>query len=227
MANMNVNALVESLRGQFVGLKGRHPGQWPIIPKLLCAVGVMLGVIAAGYYGYWSGQLEEQDQNLAKEKVLKEEYAVKIQQAVNLEALRDQKKQVLLFVNSLEKQLPGKAQMDALLNDINTAGSGRGLRFDLFKPGQPLIKEYYSELPIDIKVAGSYHDIGAFTGDIANLSRIVTLNNLSLSTNTNLKEGGLILEAVAKTFRYLDQEELALNRKNSQDQKKNKKGGDK
>ena len=152
-----------------------------------------------------------------RENVLKEEYKVKIQQAVNLDALRDQKKQVLLYVNSLEKQLPGKAQMDALLRDINTAGSGRGLSFDLFKPGQPLVKEYYSELPIDIKVSGSYHDIGAFTGDIANLSRIVTLNNLSLSTN---KDGGLILEAIAKTFRYLDPEELAAGRKIEQDKKK-------
>jgi type IV pilus assembly protein PilO len=215
MANLNIT--MESLNAQFAGLKDRHPGQWPLIPRVLCAVGVMLAVIAAGYYGYWSGQLEEQEQNLMRENVLKEEYKVKIQQAVNLDALRDQKKQVLLYVNSLEKQLPGKAQMDALLRDINTAGSGRGLSFDLFKPGQPLVKEYYSELPIDIKVSGSYHDIGAFTGDIANLSRIVTLNNLSLSTN---KDGGLILEAIAKTFRYLDPEELAAGRKIEQDKKK-------
>lgn len=215
MANLNV--MMESLNGQFAGLKDRHPGQWPLVPRVLCAVGVMLAAIAVGYYGYWSGQLEEQEQNLIKENALKEEYKLKIQQAVNLEALRDQKKQVLLFVNSLEKQLPGKAQMDALLRDINTAGAGRGLNFDLFKPGQPLVKEYYSELPIEIKVSGSYHDIGAFTGDIANLSRIVTLNNLSLSTN---KDGGLILEAVAKTFRYLDPEELAAGRKIAQDQKK-------
>lgn len=215
MANLNV--MMESLNSQFVGLKDRHPGQWPIVPRILCAVGVMLGVIFAGYYFYWSGQLEEQEQNLVKENALKDEYKVKIQQAVNLEALRDQKKQVLLYVNSLEKQLPGKAQMDALLRDINSAGTGRGLNVDLFKPGQPLVKEYYSELPIDIKVSGSYHDIGAFTGDIANLSRIVTLNNLSLSTN---KDGGLILEAVAKTFRYLDPEELAAGRKLEQEKKK-------
>ncbi len=213
----NLNNLVESLAGQFRGLKDRHPGQWPLAPRLLCALGVMIAVVIAGWWFQWSTQLEEQERGEQQEQKLKDDYSLKIQQAVNLDVLTEQKKQVLLYVNSLEKQLPGKAQIEALLSDINTAGQGRGLHFELFKPGQSIVKDYYSELPIDIKVTGSYHDIGAFTGDIANLSRIVTLNNLNLTTG---KDGGLVLDAVAKTFRYLDAEELAAGRKAAADSKK-------
>jgi type IV pilus assembly protein PilO len=213
----NINDFGNSLAAQFRGLKDSHPGQWPIAPRMLCAAGALVAVVVAGWYFYWSTQLEEQDRGEQQEQKLKDSYRVKIQQAVNLDALREQKKQVSVYVVSLEKQLPGKAQIDALLSDINTAGQGRGLHFELFKPGQAVVKDYYSELPIDIKVTGNYHDIGAFTGDIANLSRIVTLNNLSLTTN---KDGGLILDAVAKTFRYLDAEELAAGRKAAIDAKK-------
>ena len=130
-------------------------------------------------------------------------------QAINLEALQAQKVQVDQYVERLQKQLPSKAEMAALLSDINQAGVGRGLQFELFKPGQVVVRDYYAELPIDIKVTGRYHDIGSFAGDMAHLPRIVTLNNMSLST---AKDGTLILDAVAKTFRYLDPDEAATQR---------------
>jgi type IV pilus assembly protein PilO len=148
---------------------------------------------------------------------LRDEYKIKTAQAINLDALRAQKAQVDQYVDRLQKQLPSKAEMAALLTDINQAGTGRGLQFELFKPQQVVVKDYYAELPIDIRITGNYHDIGAFTGDIANLPRIVTLNNLALSTG---KDGALMLEAVAKTFRYLDPEEVAAQRKAAADKKK-------
>lgn len=216
---IDVKQLSDSLQAQFQGLNGRHPGMWPIAPRILCTVGVVLGVVAAGYFGYWSGQFEEQEAGAAKEARLKTEYTEKSQQAVNLEALRAQKVQVDQYVERLQKQLPSKAEMAALLSDINQAGLGRGLQFELFKPGQVVVKDYYAELPINIKVTGNYHDIGAFASDMANLPRIVTLNNMQLSAP---QTGGtlLTLDAVAKTFRYLDPEEVAAQRKAAADKKK-------
>jgi type IV pilus assembly protein PilO len=216
-ANINLNELFAGLAEQFRDLNGRHPGQWPLAPRLLCAVGVTAAVCVAGYFGYWSTQFEEQDAGALAETRLRTEYQMKTEQAINLDALRAQKAQVDQYVERLQKQLPSKAEMAALLTDINQAGAGRGLQFDLFKPQQVVIKDYYAELPIDIKINGSYHDIGAFTGDIANLPRIVTLNNLALSTG---KDGTLTLEAVAKTFRYLDPDEVAAQRKAAADKKK-------
>ncbi|MBI1892271.1 MAG: type 4a pilus biogenesis protein PilO [Burkholderiales bacterium] len=200
----------DSLAAQFRGLNGRHPGLWPIAPRLLCAAGVFVGVVALGWVAYWDGQMEELSRGEQEELKLKEEYKTKFQQAINLEALRKQKEQVAEFVATLEKQLPSKAEMDALLSDINQAGLGRGLQFELFKPGQVEVKDYYAELPISIKVSGNYHDIGAFTSDVANLPRIVTLNNLSVITG---KDGTLNLDATAKTFRYLDRDEVEEQRK--------------
>ncbi|MDB5756755.1 MAG: pilO [Burkholderia sp.] len=213
MANMksfNIGA-------QFQNLSGRHPGQWPLLPRVLCGVGVLLLVLALGWYFYWDSQLEELSMGEQEEQRLREAYKGKVQQAVNLEALRKQKEQVGEYVATLEKQLPSKAEMDALLSDINQAGLGRGLQFELFKPGQVVVKEYYAELPIDIKITGNYHDVGAFTSDIANLPRIVTLNNLNLVAG---KDGALTMEAVAKTFRYLDREEVAAQRKAEAEAKK-------
>jgi type IV pilus assembly protein PilO len=208
--------LGESLSAQFRGLNGRHPGQWPLVPRALCGVGVLVAAVALGWVSYWNGQLEELDLGAQEEVKLKEAYTTKIQQTVNLEGLRQQKEQVAEYVSTLEKQLPSKAEMDALLSDINQAGLGRGLQFELFKPGQVVVKDYYAELPIDIKVTGNYHDVGAFSSDIANLPRIVTLNNMSLVA---VKDGVLTLEAVAKTFRYLDKEEVAAQRKAAGDKK--------
>jgi type IV pilus assembly protein PilO len=217
MAKLNLKEMMESLQDQFRGLNDRHPGQWPVAPRALCAAGVTAGVVALGYFAYWDSQFEEQDAGRATEMKLRDEYKIKSMQAVNLEALRAQKVQVDQYVERLQKQLPSKAEMAALLTDINRAGSGRGLQFDLFKPAQVVVKDYYAELPIDIKVTGSYHDIGAFAGDMANLPRIVTLNNMTLNTG---KDGTLTLDAVAKTFRYLDPEEVAAQRKAAADKKK-------
>jgi type IV pilus assembly protein PilO len=205
---------------QFRGLNGRHPGQWPIIPRVMCGVGVFIAVLILGWFVYVDGQLDELNRGEQDEVKLRESYTSKVQQAVNLEPLRKQKELVGEYVASLEKQLPSKADMDALLSDINQAGLGRGLQFELFKPGQVNVKDYYAELPIEIKVSGNYHDVGAFASDIANLPRIVTLNNMNLATG---KDGLLVLETVAKTFRYLDAEEVSAQRKIAADKKAAKK----
>lgn len=202
----------DGVAAQFRGLGGRHPGLWPLAPRLVCALGVVLLVVALGWYLYWSEQLTTLEQGQQEELTLKKSYEDKLKQAINLEALREQKKQATEYVAKLEKQLPSKAEMDALLSDINMAGLGRGLQFELFKPGTAVVRDYYAELPINIKVTGNYHDIGAFTSDIANLPRIVTLNNLNLAAGTN-KDSTLSLDAVAKTFRYLDREEVEAQRK--------------
>lgn len=223
--NIDLKQWSADLAAQFEGLQGRPPGLWPLAPRLLCAAGVMALVILLGYFAYWSGQFETQERGAAQEKKLRSAYKEKIAQAVNLEALQAQKLQVDQSVERLEKQLPSKAEMAALLSDINQAGVGRGLQFELFRPNQTVVRDYYAELPIDIRISGSYHDLGAFAADMANMPRIVTLNNMSLETN---KDGSLKLEAIAKTFRYLDAEELAAQKAARQKAKGSKgKGKDK
>ena len=214
---------ISGIKTQFGGLRGRHPAQWPIIPQLFCALGVLILVLFVGWFFYWDGRLEAIEGGANEEIKLKDAYKQKIQQAVNLDALRKQKEQVGQYVASLEKQLPSKAEMDALLSDINQAGLGRGLQFELFKPGQVVVRDYYAELPINIKISGNYHDVASFTSDIANLPRIVTLNNLNIVTG---KDGSLTLDTVAKTFRYLDQDEIVAQRKVKAEEAK-KKGGKK
>lgn len=218
--NIDLKDLSHSLQSQFQGLQGRHPGLWPLAPRLLLAVGVMVVVMVLGYFAYWSSQFDEQEAGAAQEAKLRAEYTTKVAQAINLEALEAQKLQVDRYVSRLQKQLPSKAEMAALLSDINQAGVGRGLQFELFKPGQVVVRDYYAELPIDIKITGRYHDIGSFAGDMANLPRIVTLNNMSLST---AKDGSLVLNAVAKTFRYLDEEEANAAREARVEREKNEK----
>ncbi len=219
--DINLKEIGASLSGQFQGLAGRHPGLWPLAPRVLCAAGVMAAVIGLGYFGYWSSQFEDEDRLAQDEQRLREQYKIKIAQAINLEALQAQKVQVDQYVERLQKQLPSKAEMDALLSDINQAGVGRGLQFDLFRPANVVVRDYYAEQPIDIKVNGSYHDIGAFAADMANLQRIVTLNNMTLTTG---KDGVLMLDAVAKTFRYLDPDEASAQRKARADKAKLAKG---
>jgi type IV pilus assembly protein PilO len=197
------------LLSQFQGLTFDNIGSWPLLPRLAVWIMVIVVCAAAGYFLLWSQQSEELDQLRAEELTLKDQYRAKLQQAINLDELRRQKELVSQYVLTLEKQLPSKAEMDALLSDINQAGIGRGLQFELFRPGQTNAKDYYAELPISVRVSGRYHDLGAFAGDIANLPRIVTLNNLNLATQ---RDGGLALDATAKTYRYLDEEELAAQR---------------
>ena len=205
--SVDLNSVFEGAASQFRGLNPNEPGQWPLLPKALTWVAVAIVVIVLAWFFLLSTVHDELDAEFAKEPVLKNDYRAKLAQAVNLSELRKQKLQVEEYVTQLEKQLPGKAEMDALLSDINQAGLGRGLQFELFRPGQVSIKDYYAELPISLKVAGRYHDIGSFAADIANLSRIVTLHNLNITTP---KEGGatLSMEATARTYRYLDAAEL-------------------
>jgi type IV pilus assembly protein PilO len=171
-------------------------------------------VVVACWFGLLSAATDELQVERDREPALKKDYVSKLGQAVNLGELRKQKLQVQEYVTQLEKQLPGKAEMDALLSDINQAGLGRGLQFELFRPGQVEIKDYYAELPIAIKVSGKYNDMGAFAADVANLSRIVTLHNLTIAPPTARDtSGNLAMEATARTYRYLDAAEVAAQQK--------------
>lgn len=199
----------EKIASQFRGLNPNDPASWPAIPKLALFVVVAAAIVAALWFVWLTNSADELEGERSREAVLREDYKKKLAQAVNLDALRKQREQVQQYVTQLEKQLPSKAEMDALLSDINQAGLGRSLNFDLFRPGSISVKEYYAELPISLKVTGRYHDIGSFASDIAHLSRIVTLNNLNITPQRE----GLVLEAQAKTFRYLDSEEVAAQRK--------------
>jgi len=215
--NVDFSAIQNSLKAQFSGLDPNDPPSWPALPRYLLCLGVTVLVVVALWFVWLSSSDEELVAEQAKEVQLREDYKKKLVQAVNLEALKKQREQVQQYVTQLEKQLPSKAEMDALLSDINQAGLGRSLQFELFRPGQVSVKEYYAELPIAVRVTGRYHDIGAFAADIANLSRIVTLNNLNLVPS---KDGNLVLDTTAKTFRYLDPEEVALQRKSAPGAKK-------
>jgi type IV pilus assembly protein PilO len=201
------------LLSQFRGLTLENVGAWPMAPRVALWLFVILACAIGGWFALWSGQKEQLEQLQAEETKLKDEYKNKLQQAINLDELRKQREQVSQYVLTLEKQLPSKSEMDALLSDINQAGVGRGLDFELFRPGQTNVREYYAELPITVKVSGKYHDLGAFASDIANLPRIVTLNNMSITSG---KGGNLSLDATAKTYRYLDQDEIAAQRKAKQ-----------
>jgi len=205
--NVDLNSLFVDMSGQFKGLNPNEPGQWPILPKLATFAAVVVAVVIVGWFLLLSSTADELQAERDREPGLRQDYRAKLGQAVNLSELRKQKIQVQEYVTQLEKQLPGKAEMDALLSDINQAGLGRGLQFELFRPGQVAIKDYYAELPISLKVAGRYHDIGSFAADIANLSRIVTLHNLNITTPKD-STGTLAMEATARTYRYLDAAEL-------------------
>ena len=194
--------------GQFRDLNPNQPGQWPLLPRLTVWLIIVILVVVAGWFLGLSAQADDLEAARNKEPTLKNEYKAKLAQAINLDALKKQKEEVQTYVTQLEKQLPGKAEMDALLTDINQAGVGRGLVIDQFIPGQTETKEYYAELPIAIRVTGRFHDIGAFAADIAALSRIVTLHNLSISPDPKSGGGGLSMEALARTYRYLDKAEV-------------------
>ena len=211
--NIDLNSVFEGAASQFRSLNPNEPGQWPMLPKVVTWAFVAVIMVVLGWFLLLSSAHDELDTERAKEPTLKADYRNKLGQAVNLAELRKQKLQVEEYVTQLEKQLPGKAEMDALLSDINQAGLGRGLQFELFKPGQVLVKDYYAELPISIKVSGRYHDMGAFAGDIANLSRIVTLHNLNITAAPKDSTGALAMEATARTYRYLDANEVEEIRK--------------
>lgn len=208
--NLDLPALQETLNNQFRNLDSKDPSSWPVLPRYALFLLVTLVLVVVLWFLWLNTSEAELETEQAKEVTLRDEYKKKLAKAVNLEALKKQREQVQQYVTQLEKQLPSKAEMDALLSDINQAGLGRSLQFDLFRPGQVAVKDYYAELPIAVRVTGRYHDIGAFASDIANLSRIVTLNNLTILP---AKDGVLAMDATAKTFRYLDTDEVAAQAK--------------
>jgi type IV pilus assembly protein PilO len=209
--------------GQFRDLNPNQPGQWPFLPRFTVWALIAIIVVVIGWFVWLSDQANDLQAARDKEPALKTEYRAKLAQAINLDALKKQKEEVQTYVTQLEKQLPGKAEMDALLTDINQAGVGRGLVIDQFIPGQTETKEYYAELPIAIRVTGRFHDIGAFAADIAALSRIVTLHNLSISPDPKSTGGSLSMEALARTYRYLDPAEVVQARKDAASGVKDKK----
>jgi type IV pilus assembly protein PilO len=206
---IDAGAAMERFAAQFRNLNPNDPAAWPIVPKAALCLAVAAAIVVALWFVWLTGSAEELEAEQKKEQGLRADYQKKLAQAVNLDALRKQREQVQQYVTQLEKQLPSKAEMDALLSDINQAGLGRSLTFEHFRPGQVSVKEYYAELPISIKVSGRYHDIGSFASDIAHLSRIVTLNNLDIVQSRDT----LVMETTAKTFRYLDADEVAAQRK--------------
>jgi type IV pilus assembly protein PilO len=207
-ANVDLTRSMQRLNAQFQGLDIRKPASWPAIPRYVLLVFIAVAVLAVGWVFLVRSASDELNAAHAQETTLRDDYTKKIQQAVVLDRLKEQKEQVAQYVESLEKQLPPKSEMDALLSDINQAGLNRGLQFDSFKPGTIVIRNYYAELPIAIKVTGSYHNIGEFTADVAGLSRIVTLNDLNLAPTDKTHPGQLTLSTTARTYRYLDPEEI-------------------
>jgi len=186
-------------------------GSWPAMPKFGALLIALLLIMGASYWFDWQNQIELIANEKQKEEQLRAAFLDKKKQAISLPDYAKQKDDIEKQFGALLKQLPGKSEMDALLTDINQAGLGRGLQFELFKPApQETMADFYAELPITIKVSGNYHDIGAFASDIGKLSRIVTLNNISMTAG---KDNVLVMDATAKTFRYLDEEEISQKRK--------------
>ncbi|WP_269631777.1 type 4a pilus biogenesis protein PilO [Pelomonas sp. BJYL3] len=215
-AKFDLNVWFQEVQDQFRGLNPQEPGQWPLAPRLMAFLVAAALAVTAGWFLVLADAQTALDAEAAKEPGLRQDFRNKLIQAVNLPELRKQKSQVEEYVNQLEKQLPGKADMDALLSDINNAGVGRGLQFELFRPGAEVVRDFYAEKPISLKVSGRYHDIGSFAADIANLSRIVTLSNVNLTAiqaRDSGVSGALTMEAMARTYRYLDAGEVAEQRK--------------
>lgn len=193
-------------------LNPRDIGIWPLLAKFGAITLLILVLMGLVTYFAWMPQYDELEAKEKQEVTLRQEYSTKKAQAINLDLYVQQLKEVEQQFGALLRQLPSKSEMDALLSDINQAGLGRGLQFELFKPSVERQQDFYAELPVDLRVTGSYHDIGAFTSDVSQLSRIVTLNDIAI-INKDPKDGVLTMEAVAKTFRYLDDEEVSKQRK--------------
>ena len=208
----------QQILDDFRHMNPNDPGSWHLIPKVSVLVGLFLAILVAGWWFVWNDQLTELDNKQREEETLKQQFLDKKRQAVNLELYTQQLADIDRSFGALLKQLPNKSEIEALLIEVNQAGLGRGLQFELFRPAQEQIKDFYAELPIVVKINGTYHDFGAFAADIAKLPRIVTLNNISIAP---LKEGGvLMMDATTKTFRYLDEEEIAKQKKSAQGAKK-------
>jgi type IV pilus assembly protein PilO len=198
----------------------KNAGNLPVPVKAVILGVLFVILVAAGYWFFWAPTLEKLNQEKAKELELREVFMTKKKQAVKLDEYKRQMVEIERIFGALLKQLPDKSQMDGLLTDINQAGLARGLEFELFKPSQETISEFYAEMPISIKIVGNYHDLGDFAADISRLSRIVTLNDLKIASQTkDSKDGKLVMEAIAKTYRYLDASEIASKKKAEQKDK--------
>lgn len=200
----------KNIKSQFYGLDPRDPSLWPIFPRALLCAGIALLTASAAWYLYLKGFEEDLRRERATENSLRASYEKKLLKAVSLDGLKKQREQVQQYVIQLEKQLPSKSEMSALLSDINQAGLGRSLQFELFKPGSESVKNYYAELPISLKISGGFHDMGMFVSDVSYLSRIVNINDISITPKGG---GALIFEATARTYRYLDMEEIDARKK--------------
>ena len=214
---------IKTILNDFQNLNPKDVGAWPLAPRIAVLLGLFVLILLGGWWFWWNEQLETLTQRQQDELKLKEEFVAKKTQAVNLDLYVQQLSEIDRSFGALLKQLPNKSEVESLLIEINQSGMGRGLQFELFKPGQEIIKDFYAELPINVRLTGTYHDFGAFAGDIGKLSRIVTLNNISITPNQQAKDGTLVMDAVTKTFRYLDDEELAAKRKAEQAAKGKKK----
>lgn len=212
VAKIDFKAVLDDFRT----LNPKDAGSWPIVPRVTLLLTLFLVILLAGWWFLWSEQLDTLELKRLDEEKLRVEFVAKKRQAVNLDLYTQQLNEMDRSFGALLKQLPNKSEVESLLVEINQAGMGRGLQFELFKPGSEVIKDFYAELPVSVKLTGSYHDFGAFAGDIGKLSRIVTLNNLSIGANVPGKDGSLSMDAVAKTFRYLDDEEVARQKKAAQ-----------
>lgn len=201
---------MELVQRQFKNLDTKDPSLWPILPKVFLCLFIAVAVAVVSWFALLKDYELELESEQNKEIALRTDYQKKLVKAVSLDALKKQREQIQQYVIQLEKQLPSKAEMAALLSDINQAGLGRSLQFELFRPGQVVVRDYYAELPISIRVTGKYHDIGAFASDVAHLSRIVTLNNMVITPGSR---DNLVMDAVARTFRYLDPEEVQAQKR--------------
>jgi len=207
---------------EFRRLNPRDMASWPFGPKLFALLMVLIVMMGGGYWFVWQHQLEELDSAKKKEEELRTTFLERKKKAINLEAYRKQLADIEQSFGALLKQLPNKSEMDALLTDINQAGLGRGLQFELFRPAaQETMSDFYAELPITLKVSGNYHDMGSFASDVAQLPRIVTLNDLSVTVN---KDGTLTMDAVAKTYRYLDEDEVTQQKKSAREKTAQERG---
>jgi len=215
---------LEKIAQDFRNLNPNDIGTWPVVPRFAVLVGLFVGLLVVGYLVVWSEQYDVLDNRQQEELKLKDEYVSKKRQTINLSLYEQQLNEIDRSFGALLKQLPNKAEVESLLVEINQSGLGRGLSFELFKPGQEALKEFYAELPVSVKLTGNYHDLGAFAEDIGRLPRIVTLNNIAIAPQ---KDGSLSMEAIAKTFRYLDEEEVAKQKKAAQEAAKKRAGGKK
>lgn len=217
----------QQIAEDFRRLNNNDPGTWPLVPKITILAGVFLVIALLGWYFVWQDQLNALSAAETKEQKLKDEYLDKKRQAVNLDLYRQQLEEIDKSFGALLKQLPNRNEVDSLLVEVNQAGLGRGLQFELFKPAGEVVKDFYAELPISVKINGNYHDLGAFAADVAKLPRIVTLNNINIGVpaaggkdGAAQNSGRLTMEMQVKTFRYLDEEEVAKRRQAEKDKAK-------